>query len=313
MLEVQNATVEVTWWDVLKATSFIIAAGTVSFYLGLELETQFIIASVRCVVQLSLMGLLLDDVLRVNNPWVVFFITMTFIFLGSYEVVFNRTKHTFAGIFPRIFGLLVISIFLIGITGTAVALRATPFWTPQKFIPIIGMLLGNTIGSITVAIDLCLGHISLHAPMLDARLAMGASRYEASRPLAIEAIQMALLPIIAQVSVMGLINIPGTMVGLLVAGAEIQDAVIYQQVLMFMITSSCTLGSILAVAACLWTILDRRHRLQLDRIQPNRAIVTITIVRLWTHYTAEWRQKSWSLTKRYTKLEQTDIELETRP
>jgi ABC-type iron transport system FetAB permease component len=82
---------------------------------------------------------------------------------------------------------------------------------------------------------------------LETRLSYGASRFEAARPLAVESIRLALLPVITQLGVMGLINIPGTMVGLLLAGAPIREAVIYQQVVMFMVVASSTLGSIIAV------------------------------------------------------------------
>jgi ABC-type iron transport system FetAB permease component len=90
-------------------------------------------------------------------------------------------------------------------------------------------------------------YCSKHAPILETRLAYGASRLEAARPLAVESIRLALLPVITQLSVIGLINIPGVMVGLLLAGSPIRDAVIYQQVIMFMVVASSTFGSILAV------------------------------------------------------------------
>jgi ABC-type iron transport system FetAB permease component len=82
---------------------------------------------------------------------------------------------------------------------------------------------------------------------LETRLAYGATRFEAARPLAIESIRLALLPVITQLSVIGLVNIPGTLAGLVLAGAPIRDAVIYQQVIMFMVVASSTFGSILAV------------------------------------------------------------------
>lgn len=82
---------------------------------------------------------------------------------------------------------------------------------------------------------------------MEARLAFGASRYEAAKPLAIDAIRVSVIPIITQLSVMGLINIPGMMTGQLMAGMPMLDAVIYQQAIMFMIAASSTLGAIMAV------------------------------------------------------------------
>lgn len=86
--------------------------------------------------------------------------------------------------------------------------------------------------------------------MLETRLAYGASRFEASLPLAVEAIRVALIPVITQLSVMGMINIPGMMTGQIMAGAPMMQAVIYQQSIMFMVAASSTLGVIMAVTVC---------------------------------------------------------------
>jgi len=83
--------------------------------------------------------------------------------------------------------------------------------------------------------------------MLETRLSFGATRYEAVLPLAVEAIRLALLPVITQLSVMGMVNIPGLMTGQIMAGTPIMEAVIYQQCIMFMIAASSTLGVIMSV------------------------------------------------------------------
>lgn len=152
--------------------------------------------------------------------------------------------------------ILFTSNILITYIGTAFVLKAEPFWDPPVFVPVIGMLLGNSMSSVAMATERCLDQFNTHAPMLETRLAFGASRYEAALPLAVEAIRLALLPIITQLSVMGMINIPGATVGLIMAGTPIIEAVIYQQCIMFMITASCTLGVIMAVAvSCLFDLL----------------------------------------------------------
>lgn len=87
----------------------------------------------------------------------------------------------------------------------------------------------------------------MNAPVLETRLAFGATRFEAARPLAVEAIRVGMLPVITQLGVMGLINIPGMMTGQLMAGMPMKDAVIYQQCIMFMIAASSALGVIMAV------------------------------------------------------------------
>ncbi|KAI7883214.1 hypothetical protein K492DRAFT_126673 [Lichtheimia hyalospora FSU 10163] len=145
------------------------------------------------------------------------------------------------------FVILVVSNASIALLGSAFALQEQPFWSPPKFIPIVGMLLGNSMGSIAMATEQCLDNISDHANVLETRLSFGATRYEAAKPFAIETIRVSMLPILMQLSVMGMINIPGMMTGQLMAGTPMMDAVIYQQCIMFMVAASSALSVVFAV------------------------------------------------------------------
>jgi ABC-type iron transport system FetAB permease component len=145
--------------------------------------------------------------------------------------------------------------------GTAFVLKTDPFWSPRIFIPVIGMLLGNSMSSVAMGTERCLDQFryfilyirhllftyilsSSHAPMLETR---------SSLPLAVEAIRLALLPVITQLSVMGMVNIPGLMTGQIMAGTPMMEAVMYQQCIMFMIAASSTLGVIMSVAVSIQT------------------------------------------------------------
>ncbi|KAI7866147.1 hypothetical protein BDF14DRAFT_1728828 [Spinellus fusiger] len=145
------------------------------------------------------------------------------------------------------FVILFTSNCIISYVGIVYVLQRTPFWEPTLFIPIIGMLLGNTMGSVVMATERCLDQISTHAALLETRLAYGATRYEAGLPLAIEIMRMAMLPVLTQLSVMGMINIPGMMTGQIMAGTPIHEAVMYQQCIMFMVAASSTFGVMMTV------------------------------------------------------------------
>ncbi|KAI8357787.1 hypothetical protein BD560DRAFT_406107 [Blakeslea trispora] len=197
--------------------------------------------------------------------------SIVLVVLGTYETVFNRTRKTFKGMFPIMFGILLVSNLFITYIGTAFVLDTKPFWDPPTFIPIIGMLLGNSMSSVAMGIERCLDQFSTHAPMLETRLSFGASRYEAGLPLAVDAIRMALLPVITQLSVMGMINIPGMMTGQIMAGTPMMEAVIYQQCIMFMVAASSTLGVVMSVAACLSVLIDKDQTMRQDKIKDNRS------------------------------------------
>lgn len=71
------------------------------------------------------------------------------------------------------------------------------------------MLLGNAISAIGVGINNVTTEFTVSRDKIETALAMGASRFEACRPIAVEALKLALLPTMNQMSIIGLISIPG--------------------------------------------------------------------------------------------------------
>ena len=86
------------------------------------------------------------------------------------------------------------------------------------------MILGNAISAIGVSMNTIGKEFTENANKIEVYLAMGASRFEACRPVAIEALKLALLPTINQMSVIGLISIPGMMTGAIVGGKSVEQA-----------------------------------------------------------------------------------------
>ncbi|KAI8332291.1 hypothetical protein BC941DRAFT_402817 [Chlamydoabsidia padenii] len=192
--------------------------------------------------------------------------TSVLIFLGAYETVYNKSKQCYNGMFLSVLASTAFSTLLIGIIGTKWTMNKTPFWAPQTFIPTIGMLLGNLLSGIAVALNDCLTSVDNNKERLDTYLAFGANRWEAGRSIAVDAIRVAMLPTINQMSVIGLIAIPGQMSGSILGGASIMNAVRYQQIIMFMISAATALGVLGSVIFCIQVLIDQYDRLRPERI-----------------------------------------------
>ncbi|CAG8536343.1 7695_t:CDS:10 [Ambispora gerdemannii] len=254
------------WWNVALASIFIFFNGGLSLLFGLRLESSLFISSIRCIIQLTIMGLVLEDVFASQNPIFIMGLVGLLIFLGANEIFFNKSKRRHAGMFLSSLLSLGLSTLIIGIIGTRFAMSQDPFWSPQQFIPTMGMLLGNCMSGIAVGVSYCLSQLSEQKERIETFLSYGASRWEAGRPIAIEAIRLAMLPTINNMGVVGLISIPGMMTGQIIGGQPIMDAVKYQQIIMFMISASTSLGVLSAVIICILTVLDSSHRLRQDLI-----------------------------------------------
>ncbi|KAI8143854.1 UPF0014 family [Fennellomyces sp. T-0311] len=235
-----------TWTNVAVAASFILVNVAISTWMGLKLEGPLIISSLRCVIQLTIMGLILQDVFAARNPYYVAFLTTVLILLSTYETVYNKSERTWHGMV-----LLVNTAFstlLIGIIGTRWAMKEKDFWEPQIFIPTIGLLLGITASSMAVSLDSCLTEVTKNQGRIETYLSYGATRFEAGRSVAIDAVRLAMLPTINRMSIVGLITIPGTMTGQILSGAPIMNAVRYQEIISFMISASSGIAVLGVVA-----------------------------------------------------------------
>jgi len=105
-------------------------------------------------------------------------------------------------------------------------------------------------------------------------LSFGASRMEACKPIATEALRLALTPTINQMSVLGIIAIPGMMTGAILGGSSVNQAAKLQMVIMFMISASTAMASIVTTILALVVVVDGQHRIRSDRVDERPNIVS---------------------------------------
>ncbi|KAL7413301.1 hypothetical protein BDY24DRAFT_389597 [Mrakia frigida] len=278
-----------TYFNVGLAFSFITLDAVLSLVFGLGIGTTLVVAAVRCVVQLSVMSLILDSIFAANNPWGVAGIVLVLNLLGAFEAVFNKSKKRFTNMFPFVLMSLLISVVPISLAGSA-AMRRNPIWKPNQFIPVSGMLLGNAISAIGVGSSTILKEFTDNRDKIETYLAMGASRFEACKPVARDALKLALLPTVNQMSVIGLISIPGLMTGAVLGGASVDQAGKLQMILMFMISASSAL-SVLSVMLCtLATVCDASHRIRPDRIYGTETVLSGGVKSLGRLVTRGWKK-----------------------
>lgn len=267
----ENDVPDLGWHNVGIASLFILVNMIISLYLGLRLEKSLLTSSIRCVVQLTVMGSILDSVFKAKNPILVMLMTVTLIFLSSCETVYNKSDWSYGGMFPTVFLSTLFSTIMIGVLGTRFAMNQHNFWIPELFIPTLGLLLGISAGAMAVGVATVLKKVGQQSDQIETYLSFGASRWEAGRAVAIESIRISMLPSINQMSVIGLITIPGAMTGQILSGAPIMNAVRYQQIITFMVTATTGLGVLSVVYFCIHHLIDKKHRLRPERVHKYKA------------------------------------------
>jgi len=134
---------ELSITNVALALAFISVDAVLSIIFNLGIASSLLVAAARCVLQLSVMGLVLDKVFAADNIWGVFGIAVLLNILGATEATFNKSKKRFANMFPMVLLAMLSATFPVSILGSQYAMAERPFWKPNQFVPIVGMILGK--------------------------------------------------------------------------------------------------------------------------------------------------------------------------
>ncbi|MDT9200156.1 iron export ABC transporter permease subunit FetB [Limnospira fusiformis KN01] len=236
-----------------------------SVQLRLGLEHSLAIASLRCVVQLLLVGYILEWLFALDNPWVVLAIALLMAAIAGISAV-NRTSRRFAGIYWRSLLSVLVSALLITNLSVIGIIQVQPWYNPQYLIPLLGMILGNTLNGISLGLDRFMEGVVSNRNGIETLLALGATRWEASHKQIQTAVRTGMIPMINSMMVMGVVSLPGMMTGQILAGASPLDAVRYQIVIIFAIASASALGTLGVVILAWLALFSPSHQLLSDRL-----------------------------------------------
>ena len=260
--------VTLTYWDLVFTSLLVLLNAGISFAFRLDIGGKLLIAAARAVVQLLLMGLVLKTLFSLSSPlWTGLAALFMVLFAG--REIMARQKRKLSGIWA--YGLGTATMMMASIFVTCVALATvapTPWYDPRYALPLLGMIIGNTMTGISLGLHNLIETLSRDKSSVEAQLALGATKWAAMLPTIRNALTTAFMPIINSMSAAGLVLIPGMMTGQILAGADPMDAVKYQILIMFLIAGGVALGSLSAVLGGVLRLTDSRHRLRLDRLEP---------------------------------------------
>jgi len=122
-------------------------------------------------------------------------------------------------------------------------IKVAPWYDPQYLIPIFGMVFGNSLNGICLCLDRFTEYLRSRRQEVELLISFGATRAETTRDGARQAVRTGMIPIINNMTVAGIVSLPGMMTGQIVAGVSPVQAVAYQIVIMFMIAAANAVGS----------------------------------------------------------------------
>ena len=199
------------------------------------------------VVQLFLIGMYLRYLFLWDSPWINFLWVFIMVYVAT-ETALSRTqlKRSILMI-PLAVGFLA-SAILVGLYFLGVVLQLDNIFGAQYMIPIFGILMGNMLSSNVIALNTFYSNLMREQQLYYYLLGNGATRFEAIAPFVREAIIKAFSPAIANMAVMGLVALPGTMIGQILGGSSPNVAIKYQMMIIVITVTS----SILSLMFTLW-------------------------------------------------------------
>ncbi len=254
--------------DLGLAALLVLALAGISWPLGLELGNRLLVAALRTTVQLALVGLVLKALFaHVDLGWVAL-MSLFMLAVAGWEVM-ARQQRRFTGWWG--YGLGTLSMFVSSFTVAILALTAIigpePWYTPQYAIPLLGMLLGNTMNGIALSVDRLTEGAWQQRASIEGRLMLGQDWRQAVADLRRSSVRSGMIPIVNAMAAAGVVSLPGMMTGQILAGAPPMEAVKYQILIMFLISAGSGFGTVAAVWLAARRLFDERMRLRLDRLR----------------------------------------------
>jgi putative ABC transport system permease protein len=222
---------------------------TAAIHLGLE-EVAATLALVAVAVAVAGGGAPTGD----SILWVALLLAVMVVF-GA------LTAGARARSIPHSFWVLLFALAIAASATLALVLGVFPV-KARYLVPVGGMVIGNAMTASAVALNRLGDEIHDAAGRIEATLALGATGTQAIRPIARRSLRSGMIPLIDSTKTTGLTFFPGTMVGMLLAGASPTDAVRLQLVLLYVLLGAVALSTLLAVLLSRRAFSTAEHQLR---------------------------------------------------
>ncbi|MBU1277403.1 MAG: iron export ABC transporter permease subunit FetB [Proteobacteria bacterium] len=242
-----SGAVPIGYGQLALALGFVVLAGGASLWLKLGLGRDLLVGTLRTVAQLALMGYVLVYIFALNRPWLVLGVFAGMIFFAA-RIVAGRVKGKGVPVFWPVFLSMMLSYMVVSFLVVGVVVQADPWWGPRYFLPLGGMVVGNSMNAMALSLERLFGEVKNRRDQVEQLLSLGAEPGEATAGILADAVRAGMIPSINSMMGVGLVFIPGMMTGQILAGADPLLAIKYQIVVMLMLVGSTALGSVVAVS-----------------------------------------------------------------
>ena len=249
--------IHVTLGEVAASLALVALAFGISLWRRTGLETDIVIAVIRSAIQLTAIGYVIQAIFDEDSLWLVFLLIAVMTLFGAFTAR-QRARAVPGAFWPLLVGLAVAGFATLGLVVALGIFEPTA----RYLVPVGGMVIGNSMTGAAVALNRLGDEMTDRAREIEATLALGATATIAAAPSLRRSLRSGTIALIDSTKTTGLIFFPGTMVGMLLAGAEPTDAVRLQLVLLWLLLGSVALSALISTTLAYRNFFTQAHQLR---------------------------------------------------
>lgn len=224
-------------------------------------EKEILISTIRMTIQLILMGYILVYLFNTPSP---LYTTLILIAMEAFSI-YNIIKRTKTKLSPKLKQIIAFSM-IIGTVSCLlyfllVVMHISPWFEPRYFIPIAGMLIGNSMTGVSLGVSRLVDGIQTQKNLVEGALMLGATPKIAVKQIVDNSFDSAILPTINSMVGMGIVFLPGMMTGQILSGTSPVIAIEYQIAILLGILGSVALSVILFLQLGYKTFFNEQSQL----------------------------------------------------
>jgi putative ABC transport system permease protein len=245
-----------SWGAVAVSALLVVVAVAIASWQRLGITRDVVVAALRALVQLLAVGAVLAWLfthagLAGALAWIV----------AMALVAANESRRRGRGI-PGAYTAALVGIA----SGTAATLGVLVLGgvistTPQVLIPIGGMVVSGAMQAASLTLTSLRRSVLDNRPSVEAALSLGLPATAAFASEMRTAVRTALIPTVDSTRVVGLISLPGTMTGLIIAGVDPLQAIRYQIIVMYMLLAAWAVAALVTARMAQSRLFDDAQRL----------------------------------------------------
>lgn len=245
-----------TIYDILASLALVGVAIGISLYEKVQLEKDILIGTIRTFVQLIAIGYALEIIFNLNKLYLILLTILVMVIIGGFTAT-RRSKSFFNGFSLSTFSIGLGTFFTIGLLLILKIITTDP----KYMIPLAGMIVGNCMNASALALERIDSEVKSKKAQIEAALALGATSKQATERSFKNTVKAAMIPTLNMMKIVGIVQLPGAMTGMILAGASPISAVTIQIIVMYMLICSVTLTAILTTILASRKYFTLNHQL----------------------------------------------------